>query len=605
MTICPKCGKEYRITPDVCGECGTPLAASEIADPFAEAVREEEKLRAKARERLAQQPAQEETAQFSEEPDASDVITRAAEEVKPGRKKLRTAAVAAAFAVAAGGGWLGWRHFRGAQSPAGMDIRFFDGNQPCFYDGSTGTVHQIGNPIDPEATDLGSDWKETFWQEFQISADRSCVFYPEYLASGSSYVSNGFIPCRLELKEQNGSKGKNGRLTDGMEEFAGTDGTVAYYEVMDNFGDKVLMIRYMEDPETSGRLDTQYVVWQNEERYGTGGGILEGSDSPVLDGLSLPMTDNQDGSYLSLSSQVLPFGTEADQPVLAIPGVFNAGECFRIDLMRKDGTLEKNICTAGINLQIETPWDFEGPREGNSARYFKPRYLFYEALEETDHFERPERDFTLVGDGYELLVREDESIVQLHIREGTDSLTQEELAQKAQELMNRSRFAVVSGVHRLDRVTGEDVLILTGNSEWTVWKTLGTGSLLKIEALDPDMNEYAYHLCSIENGEMTEKTLLTTEDETEKYTFVAGICGRDDMYYYANEESRSYLALNGQIHELLIAASEKDDVIYDDPDHRVHSLILSDCSLSKSGDRALLRLEGRYYLCDLSGLGPD
>ncbi|MBQ5334691.1 MAG: hypothetical protein J6Z45_01945, partial [Oscillospiraceae bacterium] len=36
-----------------------------------------------------------------------------------------------------------------------------------------------------------------------------------------------------------------------------------------------------------------------------------------------------------------------------------------------------------------------------------------------------------------------------------------------------------------------------------------------------------------------------------------------------------------------------------------HSLILSDCSLSKSGDRALLRLEGRYYLCDLSGLGPD
>ena len=603
MTICPNCGKEYRITPDVCGECGTPLTVSDIADPFAEAVKEEAELREKARQRRAEQTADTKITPFTEEADGSDEITEAAEEVKPKRKKLRALAVTAALAVAAGGGWLGWKHFKGKDRPIAADVCFMDGNQPYFYDGQTGILHKLGEPIDTERLALGEYWQSNFWSETEVSADHSRIIFPKYaekepvvegLSAGRSSYRQ--IPYCLHLTgkhpEQNEPFPMIGSLEGNEEIMIGS--------MLNRSGDRVLLVKSNYDPVSAMAYDDpasaygyEYLVWQDPSCYDT---ELISAESLEAD-LEL-FEKAEDGSSVLLRISATNAKDE-DTPVLVNPNPSQSGyEYFSLLRQNPDGTAGDPIASNVQNMQLNTIRNYtyrtRSAYRQNGNTVEKPRYLLYTCGREYDHIPEELGDtYTLRRGGTEIQIEEGKvSNAQLlsgNYDTETVTMPQSTAEQTAAKMMESGSFLVGTEVHRLDLQTGEDLTVAyeSDNKTDLYWDIL----------LNGDVMRYQYR------GETPKSCIYRCENGAfEPEEIDADIIDNSPAFYLINNSTDLYYICRGGVPYLYVKGEPHKLVLDENTD-----LSMINALLSASGSRVLLEMGNKLdgtctFICSLDGL---
>lgn len=462
MTICPKCGKAYRMAPDICEDCGTALTDPDFQDPFAEAVREEAELRKAAEQRREARlaPKLPRTAGPAEPDRGEDEFAGEdgiGEAEKPRRTGLRIAAAAAAFAVAAGG-WYGWKRFGGADASA-EDLIFFDGDQPCFYDGRTGQTHLLGKPIMPYPGQT-DQLRAAFFQNTVVSEDRSHVFYPGFRAADSGdYVR--FVPrcCNLSVKdapqysllplknyyEQQGAAAAPESSEDALSDNALL---VTEYSLLDGNGLYVLM--KMED----GR----YSVWKDPEKFGT-------SIGQEMFSAAYAFPAKMPGKYLCLREN--KYETEDEQPVL-LNDTTSFGTDYTLEMVDviNGNTVTLNTCM--LTGELGRSGQVFGESEDSA-------YYFYTACRLTDH---------IVGTPFRMTLGEKSVLVDQNsfrpIGGFPDNASDAEVQEYAVELMGRSLFAYGTEAHRVDLRTGEDTVIFfdetTIETNWagfpdgTVWR---------------------------------------------------------------------------------------------------------------------------------------
>ena len=246
MTICPKCGKKYSVTPEVCGECGTVLTDTEFVDPFAEAAKEETALREQARLRREERlsltaPGALQTKQTERAEDGFFEIDEQTAEASAKNRHtgLRTLAVTAAIAVAAGGGWYGWKRLDRTEkaSAAAVDLLYSIDSRPCFFDGRTGRTYTLGEKYKFETVwQDESQYFRTFWSHTVISDDHSRLFYPQF-ESGSVY----FFPYYIDLNSEDAVPQPLFPLKDGGTEDSELNTPVSGYDLLDQSGNSVLL----------------------------------------------------------------------------------------------------------------------------------------------------------------------------------------------------------------------------------------------------------------------------------------------------------------------------------------------------------------------------
>lgn len=493
MTICPKCGKEYRMTPDICEACGTPLTDPDFQDPFAEAVREEAALREAARQRrearLAPKLPPAETELFPErEADAFDG-TEEPEPEAPAmsrRTALRILAVASAFAVAAGG-WYGWKYLQRKWSAAKTDLVYFDGSQPYFYDGQTGKTHPLGQPIKLlETMSAGSDQNsicKDFCSRTVLSRDRSRIFYPQYhmdAADGQAYYNyktsqddygtddvhyemydgqpesaeaeDGSIsdirefitPCCLNLTKKEPAEQKLWPLTNYYSETYGSSGesqsvqpSVSSYSLLDSRGEYVLLT--MKQGE--------FAVWKDPAVFG-----MSSAMEPFSAQMVIPT--ETDGAFLCFTEPEKNAGQE--EPVFLNDDI-GLDTLYDLDLVNVRDSSRTRIASAvlyfaygGYMEEIVEPRYMEEIVEPRS------RYLFYATPYTTDHAEIPEEGMTLRQGQYKVRVTGG-SIPEFHAIYAPETLSQSGAEQKGREMLSSGgEFLYGTAVHRFDLQTCTD-----------------------------------------------------------------------------------------------------------------------------------------------------
>ena len=484
MTICPKCGKAYLMTPDICEDCGTALTDPDFQDPFAEAVREEAELRRAAEQRrearLAPKlPRTAGPAEPDREEDefAGEDGSEAAE--KPRRTGLRIAAAAAAFAVAAGG-WYGWKRFGGGSDSSAEDLIFFDGDQPCFYDGRTGQTHLLGDPIMPYPGQT-DQLRAAFFEHTVVSEDRSHVFYPDFRAADSGGYER-FVPrcCNLSIKDapqysllplKNYYEQQGAAAVPESSEGALSDNAllVTEYSLLDESGLYVLL-----DME-----DGKYSVWKDPEKFGMSIGQEIFSAADVI-------PTNMPGKYFCLREN--QYESEEERPVL-----LNDTASIETDYM-----LELVDVIAGNTVTLNTCMLTGGYGRGGQI-FGEPadsEYYFYTAYRLTDH---------IVGTPFRMSLGDKSIIVGENsfrpVSGFPDNASDAEVQEYAVELMGRSLFAYGTEAHRVNLRTGEDTVVFFdetridmiwgGFPDGTVWHV---GFLMSIDSELNEEDEITYTL---------------------------------------------------------------------------------------------------------------
>lgn len=470
MTICPKCGREYRMTPDVCGDCGTPLADPAFPDPFAEAVRNEEALREDARRRREARLApkipvrtaltDDEDALFEEPEDAEPAAP-----AKPRRTGLRILAVTAALAVAAGG-WYGWRRFRNRNAAATLDLVYFDGAQPCFYDGQTGSTYLLGAPIKmlEHSPDSFSDFRELFCAHTVLSEDRSRIFYPKYYTDGEDgaqiyYDANGydgsedssepddsysaddglptfFTPCCLNLTKKDAAEQVLWPLTNYYTETAMLEPVLGEtkinnYTLLGPSGSYVLLYLGSE----------QYAVWKDPAVFGMSKGMEPFEAWEVI-------PTEQDGKFLCATERKTEEGEE--EPVL-LNNLSGSSTLLDLDLV--------DVTSGGrrrLNDEQPSPIaSFFSAEQG--AQYLKRRYMFYSTTYATD---------TLPTDEYGITMQQGDCRIGVMMQDGLqyypvepEILDPDELQRRGEQMTWSRTFYYGTAVHRFDLQTCQDEVV--------------------------------------------------------------------------------------------------------------------------------------------------
>lgn len=377
MTICPKCGKAYDITPEACGECGTALTDPAFRDPFAEAAKEEAALREQANLRRAKRlnlpaPAAPETEQTADTADGMHEIDDSALPAESAAKKkhtgLRVLAVTAALASAAGGGWY-YHRTRQRTESGSMDVRYFVGGQPYFYDGMTGKTVQLGSQDLPDPKYS----QQQFWGNTTVSADRSRIFFP-VLRDEDECVDL----CYLDLKEENaepvplqlfdpdGGTEQNDRLLTG-------------YQLLDESGSSVLMqLELFADEDYS--YGVPYTVWQEPALHGGNSAAM-----PVRYLLDAYPLKNRPGCFLAFCAEQTP-----DQPAPVFINLISGSKknTYKLELFSENGSSSSEVA-GDIFEWEESETDSDDKADGVnyllcfSAAETGPEYL--KELELQDH----------------------------------------------------------------------------------------------------------------------------------------------------------------------------------------------------------------------------
>ena len=486
MTICPKCGKAYRVTPEICGECGTALTDTEFADPFAEAVTEEAALREQARLRREARlnppaPAAPETEQTERAEDGFFEIDEQAAEAsaKNQHTGLRTLAVTAALAVAAGGGWYGWKRLGGEKDHAACsDLVYFEGNQPYFYDGVTGQTYPLGEPIlqiDPQGSpDANNSVREAFCARTMLSKDRSRIFYPQYEAGddpaartpfnyfssvSSDYTKQigfSFTPCCLNLTQKEPAEQKLWPLTNYYTENYGAaaeavtgEPSVRSYAPLDSSGEYVLLTL----------KDGQYAVWKDPAVFG-----MSSAMDPFSAVLAVPA--GADGKFLCVTEKKTP--PAGEEPVY-ININDNTDISFRGDLDLV------NVADSSRSRLASEVFSWQDTWEGSDV--LPERYLYYVSMLTADHFDFPRGWYTLRRGNNTLWTTDGNSF--------SDSAF-DEADQLGAEMKKSKQFLYGHAVHRFDLQTCEDTVMYTDEDIIALnWQGDAAGGGVRIRSNDP------------------------------------------------------------------------------------------------------------------------
>ena len=451
MTICPKCGKEYRVTPDVCEECGTVLSDADFSDPFAEAVRDEAALREQSRlrrEARLNPPAPAETEQAPAAEGFDD-----ADEPEPAGEKhsgLRALAVTAALAVAAGGGWYGWKRFGKGKvnepKPAGTDIRYCIGNQAYFYNGITGLTAALGEP-----SGLSQEEWATFWDHTTVSDDHSRIFYPQRPYS-EDYNAEVFYPYYIDLNSQDAvPQAVMPLIYTKPNAYNELNCNIWSYDLLDEAGDSMLLqCGSMVNNRITDLISDSYAVWQDPAKH---------------DGSSLAMNQtvfrsaypvgNQSGAFLVVTE------TEMDSGIARINDNTD-GRRYALQLYESNGDSYVTVSSSLTGWKSANPSD-DGFTEG------KPRYLFYTASHITNQPDLPDASYMLSRNGLTIEVIRGQYFAG---NEASLALSPEDLQRAGHEMRQSSLFEYGTELHRYDLKTGTDTVLYNDLPEITTMENI-------------------------------------------------------------------------------------------------------------------------------------
>ena len=570
MTICPKCGKEYSVSPEVCEGCGTVLNDSGFTDPFAEAVEAEASLREQSRLRrearlnppASAAPAPEQAAENADAPAEDD--EDALSEETPAKKKntgLRAAAVTAALAVAAGGGWYAFNRLGGGKVRAtGTDVRYAIDGQAYFLDGKTGYTYTLGE----QTNRTEAEW-EIFWANTTVSADHSRIFFPRNSGDGED-----FIPSYIDLNgKQNAQSaaemfplvkyGENGRVQDG----AVLNATVSSYTLLDDAGEYVLL--QLGGTVNGAMVEPTaplYAVWQDPEKHN--GDSLAMNRTPLQS--AWPLSDGS-GRFLSLSITDAAESTRINDRT----GLEN-GQRYTLQLSSVGGDGFQPVNT------FVTGWMTDGTMFSSDTEQ-PARYLFYSAA---GHGTEPE-----LQDGTVSVSRGDKSYTIVYdIANAGPSGAADQLRTPDGESLASGVYEYGTEFHRFDLRTGQDVLIfqkkdsIMAMSEEGFQVGMMNGSMLSCEmnydeeqsdavspaevrgqlvfygleeALLAARTDDQLVLYSYENGEAPESSglsrmVLPIRIEDIEYLLPAGPEG--NCFFISDKNKKAYLMVFGKLYPL-------------------------------------------------------
>ena len=453
MTICPKCGKEHRITPDICDVCGAALTNDNFSDPFAEAVKEETALREQSRLRREARlnppkPAETESAEpQAEAADGFEDITEAAG--KPRRSGMRAAAAAAALAVAAGGGWYGWKRFgeHKRPEPPGTDIRYCLGNQPYFCDGTTGRTYALG-----KATSLTAEEWTFFWDRTVVSDDHSRIFFPQFPALGDNDTST-FYPYYIDLASETAEP--KAMMSMMYEPDFEVNCKATGYMLLDPSGESVaIRSDIMPDGANAARPLSHYTIWRDPVKYSGNSFLTELENCEAV----IPFK-GKPGGFFTIEESFAP----ENQMYLTtrINDMTNEwnlknGRRYTLKLFEPDG---QSYIT--VSDYLMTDWHFSVDSY-NLESAADSRYLFYTQARHSDKPETVGSSFTLSRNG--LAINVDNGVYSA-ANDLAESLPPERLQLAGHEMEQSGHFEYGTELHRVDLSTGEDTVLYFDHSE--------------------------------------------------------------------------------------------------------------------------------------------